>query len=296
MHFTRTILLVITLAGISFSCNIINPPEDIPSLIRVDTVAVKVSDFDQGSASHNITCIKVNIGGTTLGFFDLPTLMPCLMSGKKDLYIEPGIELNGIRGSRAVYPFFKPYMAGNFNETDTTQILLGPGKTIYLKPKFSYKKNVCKFAWMEDFEDAGVSFLYPEYSDTVFRSQKDTVKEGRYSGAVFLDKKHKYFEAYSGTEYTLPVDGTPVLLEFDYKGSLLVEFGMYVIVDNAATWNSMLYIRPVDHWNRIYIDLNSTTKDYTKDDLFRPAFRMVWDSTGAARQSLFMDNLKLIHY
>jgi hypothetical protein len=288
MQRTRIILLVITLAGTFLSCNIINPSEDIPAIIKVDTVVVKVSNFDQGSASHNITCVKINVAGTTLGFFHLPAMAPCLTTGLQTLYLEPGIEVNGITGSRMVYPFFKPF-------TGTAKFDFVEGEVITISPVTTYKSE-CVFAWMEDFEDAGVSFDYPSYSDTVFRNQTDTVKEGRFSGAVYVDTKNRFFEAYSSSDFDLPKTGSPVLLEFDYLSTALLEFGMYIIEDNTATWNSMIYVRPVNRWNRIYIELNSTTADNQTADLFRPGFRIVWDSTGPAKQAIIMDNLKLIHY
>lgn len=288
-------LPVITLAGFFLSCNIINPAEDIPSYIKVDTVLVKVTNFDQGSASQNMTCVKLNVAGTTLGFFEMPTMAPCLTTGMQSLYLEPAFELNGIAGSRAVYPFFKPY-------TGTGKIDFVRGKVITITPSTTYKAE-CKFPWMEDFEDAGVSFLYPTYSDTIFRNQSDTVREGRYSGAIYLDKNHRFFEAYSSTDFELPDKGqsSMVLLEFDYMSNINLEFGVYVITDGAAIWNSLVIIRPINHWNRIYLDLHSTvalnpTTIISRPVLFRPGFRTGWDSTGLAKQAIIMDNLKLIHF
>jgi len=285
---TWMIISVITLAGLLFSCNIINPAEDIPAYIKVDTILVKVTNFEQGSAKHNMTCIKINVAGTTLGFYQLPAMIPCLTTGEQSLYLEPGIELNGITGSRIVYPFYNPYIGtGKFNFAE--------GEVITIVPQTTYK-TVCKFPWIEDFEDAGVSFLYSTYSTATFKAQKDSVREGHYSGAIYLDKDHKYFEGYSSTDFVLPKTGTPVLIEFDYLSNALLEFGMYVLTDGAAVWNSLVYIRPISHWNRIYIDLNTTTGGYQSADFFRPAFRAAWDSTGIPVQGIIMDNLKLIHY
>jgi hypothetical protein len=288
MQKTRMFLLAITLAALFLSCNIINPSESIPAYIKVDTVLVKVTTFDQGSAKHNMSCVKINIAGTTLGFYELPVMAPCLITGEQSLYLEPAIELNGISGSRMVYPFYKPY-------TGTGKINLVQGEIITIVPETTYKTE-CKFTWMEDFEDAGVSFLYASYSDTTFRIQNEFLLEGSYSGAIYLDKTNKYFEAYSSTDFNLPKTGTPVLMEFDYKSNTLIEFGMYVLDDGAAIWTPIIYIRPSETWNRIYIDLNTTTTDNQNAELFRPGFRAGWDSTGVEKQSIFMDNLKLIHF
>ena len=286
---TWVILPVITLAGFLLSCNIINPSEDIPAYIKVDTVLVKVTNFDQGSASQNMTCVKLNVGGNTLGFFEMPTMVPCLVTGLQSLYLEPAFELNGIRGSREVYPFFKPY-------TGTGKFDFVPGKVITITPETTYKKE-CKFPWIEDFENAGASFLYSTYSDTVFINQKEKVREGRYSGAIYLDTKNRFFEAYSSTDFDFPSVNSQALIEFDYLSTTALEFGVYILNNGAGTWNSLVIIRPIDHWNRIYIDLHTTLEaNYLTAEFFRPGFRAIWDSTNLTKQSIIMDNLKLIHY
>lgn len=282
------ILPLIALSCLVLSCNIINPAEDIPAYIKVDTVLVKVTNFNQGSASHKMTCVKLNVAGTTLGFFEMPTMVPCLTTGLQSLYLEPGFELNGIAGSRAVYPFFKPF-------TGTGQIDFVQGQIITITPSTTYKAE-CKFPWIEDFEDAGLSFEYPSYSDTTVRSQTDRVREGRYSGAIYLDTKNRFFEGYSSTDFTLPNTNNMVLFEFDYLSTTSLEFGVYVIEGTAGVWNSLVIIRPADHWNRIYLDLHTTVTANQSAELFRPGFRAGWDSTGVARQSILIDNLKLIHF
>lgn len=282
------ILPVITLAGFFLSCNIINPPEDIPSYIKVDSLFVKVTNFEQGSASHNLTVMKINVGGTTLGYFEMPALVPCLATGPQSLYLEPVYQVNGINGTREVYPFFKPYIGtGKFD--------LKEGEVINVVPTTTYKPE-CVFAWMEDFEDAGVSFIYSNYSDTVFMMENDTVKEGRYSGAIHLDKKNNFFWAYSGAEFALPTDGSKSLLEIDYRGTTTFEFGVYVITNESTLWNELVYIRPSTKWSRIYLDLSNIAGNNQTATGFIPGFRASWDSTGPARQTIFMDNLKLIHF
>ena len=283
----RISLSAITLALVLSSCNLINPPEEIPALIRIDTIFVHVDQFDQGSASHQMNNVWISVGGKNLGVFELPALIPCMETGPQWVFIRPGIKLNGIAASRAAYSFYEAYELNDFN--------LESGVVTTINPVTTYKKE-CVFAWMEDFEDAGVTFNYASYSDTVFRNQKDSIKEGRFSGAVYLDRENRYFEATSSEDFELPSNGTLVLLEFDYMNDLTFEVGTYVIKDEAATWNSLVFIRPMDRWNRIYVDLYSTAMSETDADLFRMGFRAAWDSTGRATQGILMDNIKLIHF
>jgi len=287
MHKIRLCLPVITLAVSLISCNLINPSETIPALIKIDTVKVSVTNFDQGSASHMLTNIWLSVNGKNLGVYEMPALIPSLESGKQWVYIRPGVKLNGISASRVAYPFFEPYELKDFN--------LEPGVSTLITPTTTYKKE-CKFPWMEDFEDAGVSFNYASYSDTTFRNQADTVREGRFSGAIYLDKTNRFFEATSSTDFELPNSGTMILLEFDYLSNTSLEAGVYVIEDGAAVWSSLVMIKPTTTWKRIYIDVHSTVSYENTADLFRMGFRAAWDSTGREKQGIIMDNLKLIHF
>ena len=287
MRKIRISLSVTTLAVFLISCNLINPPEEIPALIRIDTILVRVNQFDQGSASHQMNNVWISVGGINLGVYELPALIPCLETGPQWIYIRPGVKLNGIAASRTAYSFFEPFEIKDYN--------LEPGVIAIITPTTTYKDE-CLFPWMEDFEDAGLTFNYPNYSDTIFRNQADTVKEGRFSGGIYLDKNNPYFEANSSEDFVLPRTGTQILLEFDYLNNLGFEVGTYAIEDEVATWYSLVYVKPADRWKRMYVDVHSTVLDQISADLFRMGFRAAWDSTGRATQGVIMDNIKLIHF
>lgn len=287
MQKTWMILPVITLAGLLFSCNIINPPEDIPAYIKIDTLQV-VKGLGNEPAYHNLTCVKINVAGTSLGFFEIPTMTPCLTTGLQTLFIEPGFAVNGISASRAVYPFFKPY-------TGPSKFNLIPGEDIIITPTYSYKP-ACKFPWEENFEAAGVTFLYGEFSDTIFMTETSQVREGKHSGAIYIDSVRQVFQATSDKDFTLPNTGSMIIMEFDYLSTAMLEFGVYTFLNGIMYWNSLVIVRPINHWNRIYIDLQPFVKSNSSSESFRPEFRAVWDSTGPPNQSIYMDNLKLIHF
>jgi len=293
MRKIRMSLTVITLAALLLSCNLINPVEEIPALIKIDTVLVTVKEFDKGSDSHQMTDIWISVGGKTLGVFEMPALIPCILDTTSQwIYIRPGVKMNGMASTRVAYPFFVPYQ---LNVGQKVDLLLEAGKTSTITPTFTYKDE-CVFAWIEEFEDAGVTFSYASYSDTVFKNQNEMVKDGRFSGVVYLDSINSYFEARSAEDFTLPGDGTSILLEFDYLNTVEFEVGTYVIEDEVATWSSLIMVRKSDKWQRIYIDLHSTVAYETEADLFRMGFRAQWDSTGTATQSMLFDNIKLIHF
>jgi len=275
-------ILLIALLG----CNLINPKEEIPAYIRIDTVQVVVHDIDKGSNSHNMNNIWISVGGENLGVFELPVLLPTYDTGMQTLTIRPGIKLNGIGASRIAYPFFKPYVI---------DLELYAGKIQTVTPVTTYKSE-CDFRWMEDFEDPGVSFNYPDYTDTVFQNQNLVVKGGNYSGAIFLNKKSRFFEATSRYDFDLPRHAVPIILEFDYLCTNSLEVGMYIIQDGAAVWNPLVKIKPMDHWNRYYVDINTTVNSEPNADLFRMGLRAEWDQPDSLPSVIYLDNLKLITF
>ena len=268
------------------SCDIINPAEDIPSFIRIDTVLVEVTDLDQGSTSHMINNCYISVGGTNLGIFELPFTVPSLETGMQTLTIRPGIKLNGIAASRIDYPFFKPYI---------TDVELRENEIHLVSPVTTYKEE-CIFAWMEDFEDPGISFIYKDYSTTSFVVQKDLVKEGRYSGAILVNDNDSIFEANSAQEYELPQNASPVLLEFDYYNNNGFEIGMYLNDGGLVEWYDLVYIKPSTVWKRFYVDIGLTATLQNQTDLFRMGIRVFHEPENNEEGFVYLDNIKLIHF
>ena len=286
MHKFRMILPLLLLGSLLFSCDLINPPEKIPSYINIDTIRIQVDDFDQGSATHQISNVFLTVENSLLGIFEMPFTIPCLSTGMQDVFIRPGIRLNGIAGSRIEYPFFTPFR-------DSVDLVAG--EVTVISPVLTYKDE-CKFPWIEDFEDAGVSFIYSQFADTTIKNQTSIVSSGRYSGAIFLDNINRYFEATGPKDFVLPGNAATVLFEFDYITNLEFELGVYVLEDGAAIWNSLLVVRQNSNWKRFYADLHTTVAYNPNAEAYRIGFRAEYDSTRTETQHIFLDNVKLIHF
>jgi len=273
---------------VSFSsCDLINPPEEIPAYIRIDTFKVTINDFDKGSASHMITDIWLSVGGSHLGAFTMPFTIPSLEKGLQTIFITPGIKKNGISASRIRYPFYKPV---------TVDVDLKEGEVLLIQPASEYK-NECIFRFIEDFEDPGVGFIYADYSDTTFITQKNVIKEGRSSGAIFLTEENSYFEAYMDEDFELPENATDVLLEFDYKNNNDFQFGMYLIEDGVLTWYGLVGVRPSDTWKRMYVDLGTIATLNHSTDFYRITILATHEQEdNDIMGEIYLDNIKLIHY
>jgi len=233
-----------------------------------------------------ITVCYVSVGGANLGIFEMPFTVPSLETGLQTLTIRPGVKLNGISASRIDYPFFEPYII---------DYELHVGEIHLIEPHTRYKE-VCKFPLIEDFEDPGISFNYKDYSDTVFVNQNDVLREGRYTGAIFLNEVQATFEATSNEDYELPQNSSPVLFEFDYKNNNGFEIGMYLIEGGAAVWNGLLYVKPSTVWKRFYVDIGQTATIELSTELFRMGIRAFYEEESGGAAEIYLDNIKLIHY
>ena len=77
------------------ACDIINPSEQTPSFIAVDTLKLKTNGFEQGSKKHAITDCWVYVNNKLIGVFEVPFKVPVLESGMQEIQIEPGIKNSG---------------------------------------------------------------------------------------------------------------------------------------------------------------------------------------------------------
>jgi hypothetical protein len=279
-------LSLFTLFFLSFSCDLIDPPEEIPAYIQIDTILVSVNDFDKGSASHQLDNIWISVGGENMGVFEMPFTIPTYSKGLQTLTIRGGVRLNGIAASRYEYPFFNPYIV---------DVELREGEIHLIEPATTYK-DVCLFRWVEDFEDPGVSVTYSDYSDTTFVNQKTWVKDGRNSGAIFLSEEKQFFEATSNHRFALPENQVPVLFEFDLLSTNTLEVGMYITSDGAEVWNSVVVFYPSDNWKRCYVDIGSYAYYSENMELIRVGFRADYDREDGEPSHIILDNIKLIHY
>ena len=153
------IALIFSLLTLS-SCETFDNEVTIPSYLQIDSVKIQTGESTEGTNHQQISDVWVNINGTKIGTFELPSCFPILQEGNTPISIQAGIVKSGIHDFREIYPFFKKYR-------DT--LYLQKGKNNFTTPIFQYKKET-NFLLIENFEDAGMR-LYPtdtiDYSETI---------------------------------------------------------------------------------------------------------------------------------
>ena len=265
------------------ACNIINPKEDIPVYLSVDSLS-----FDPGTVSggnsEKITDAWIFINDDLIGSFELPLRVPILLEGSKRLGIFAGIKADGNSDSRKIYPFYTFYDGS---------VSLKQGVEITVKVAVTYK-STATFAFIEDFEQG--TFFQATIGGSCFNVDDPYGRVGR-GARLFLDETNTECEIVRNESTALPASGAPVYLEIDYKCDNAFEVGLIGLggANTAAQYSHV--INPQSEWNKIYLNLSdavSTFQATLGTSTYRVQIRAVKDAS-LTKAEIFLDNIKLLH-
>ncbi len=284
---SRTVLYLVLILFFFTSCEVINPPEQIPSYVAVDAVSVQINNAQHGSATHNISDSWLYVNGKLIGIFEAPFSVPVLESGLCEIQIEPGILNSGGDASRVVYPM----MYGYYIDT-----VLVEGEILTLSPVFEYRPAT--FGLVEDFEDIGIEFEISEQSDTIISLiSGDEAFEGK-SMYFALDDDRPNFECKTSQLYEIDKSGA-VYLEMDFKTNDYFNFGLFSKEYNGSVVQEVrkhvFTFNPTDEWKKVYIDLN-----YFVNNAAGTEFRLFYtcvrpDDSENDKTEVYIDNVKLLY-
>ena len=286
LNSSKLILCLIPIILGIHSCEIINPEEEIPSYIHIDSFQLQINDsIKEGSSSHKITDAWVFIDDELLGTFELPVTLPVLNEGKHILKIRAGIKVNGIADTRDKYPFYDFF---------TENINLIRGATIEVNPVVEYF-NTTVFEWIEDFNGVGISLEPKSNSDTTIKNinASSLVFEGNGSGEIIMDSNMDFAEVFTSSDYQLPKNKTPVYLELNYKNNFVFTIGIYANNPTQSIQNNIIWINPSSEWNKIYIDLTQ----HVSQEINALDFKIFFGVLNSNNESpeIYLDNIKLLH-
>ncbi|HRY99661.1 MAG TPA: hypothetical protein P5550_11460 [Bacteroidales bacterium] len=219
------------------------------------------------------------------GVYELPVTFPVLASGTHTITLRPGIKINGIASTRINYPFFA---------SSEYSLDLVPGKVDTLKPVTSYQDDA-GFAWIEGFENPGMSLQATPSSDTLMLKYKEGAFEGDFSGLIRLDEAHDYFEATSVDAFDLPGGLTPSYLELNFKADSRFIVGLIANGIGTVEVLEILVVNPAEEWKKIYINLGATVSRQSGILDYNVLFRAGLESSKDEAEIL-IDNIKLVHY
>lgn len=240
----------------------------------------------QGTTSNKITDVWEYVNGNFKGVYPTEKMLPVVSYGPTKILLYGGIKNNGISETRLPYEFYQPI------EIDTT---LNNGNKVTRSLFFQYKTSTV-FHWIEGFEGfgniAGITMRKSDNADTGFSVLKNdpNVFEGNVCILMSGFYGTSTAQIESNAQFTLPLNGDPVYLEFNYKNNQIFEVG--VMASGIA--RSCVMVNPSSTWNKIYIQLSGVVSTQPTSSQYGVYFKAI-NSIGGPPE-IYLDNIKLLSY
>lgn len=267
--------------------------QTVPAYLSIDTVLLKTHYPEEGSNSNKITDVWIYVNDNIEGVYELPAMFPVLAEGIKKLDIRAGIKINGISSTRAPYPFYEPITYESFEFFPDSVITIN-------NPETKYYPNLI-FAWLEDFEDPGNSLDETSASDTVIERTEPAnnpeaflSQNSKYSGAIYLTEERPIYSAATYNSYPMPKQGSPVLMEMNYKTNNFLNTGLLIRESTGYVKVPLLVLKHSADWNKIYINLGPNLSLHPHAIEFRVYFEAGLDHDRTS-STIYLDNLKIIN-
>lgn len=276
-------LSVLVIALSITGCQILDPAEEIPSYVRINSISLTTGG-NEGTSSHKITDAWIYIDGDLIGGFEMPCNVPILAEGTHTILVLAGIKQNGLSSTRAIYPFYRGW---------SSTITLTRGQSITVAPTVTYYPST-NFMWMCDFDQPGTNIDDSQAGGATWGGllHEDTLGafEGE-SGFAKLNADTNLFFARSSNPYSFN-NARDVYLELNYKCNQNFAVGIYNTV--TAEYVPWVDVSASLAWNKIYIRLNDAILTQQPNGIYHVYVAMK-KSADVANPYIYLDNFKLIN-
>ncbi|NDC40644.1 MAG: hypothetical protein EBZ77_03700 [Chitinophagia bacterium] len=275
--------LLLALLG---SCNLINPPEVVPTYVHIDTFGFRKDSSLAISTSHDVKSVWVYQDNNPIGIFDLPVTFPMKLNSKAQLKVFPGISLNGFNNFQMVNPFYQP---------DTLTVQPQPGKTTNFTPITRYYNDI-KYRVVSNFELGPTNFAIGTGTVGIGLTSADSeVFEGNASGKISLKlPSDTLSECYTTTSIIITKD-KDAILELNYNCDVPFYLGMET---HAGTYSYKIYLAGVyptnGQWKKFYLSLKDFVAQYNGDYYLIYLKAVLPD--GYQKGKVLLDNIQLLSY
>jgi hypothetical protein len=269
-------------------CNLINPHENTPTYIHVDSFVFTSTPNVNISNSHSITTVYAYYNNIGIGTFDLPCTIPVMATGTGTLELLPGIIQDGLNSLVSTYPYYT---------SDDYSFAAQPGKIINHNPTTHYYTDIKKTT-ISDFAFGNTNFgMTNGNRQIVAVYNKDSlVFEGDASGEIVLQAVGDSSVDSSKIQFAIPLNQNQVYIEFNYKSSIPFYVGL------GANFSSYLStdpyylagIAPNDHWEKFYLQVTDFAEraQATSYTFYIKAVL----GTGQTNGRLLIDNIQLVTF
>lgn len=286
----RKIIFLLLLFSFGIFLNSCKKDIEIPSYIHVKTPTFKVTN-GQGTDVQNINHVGVYINDNLEGIFETPVTLPVLRKGDFIVEIRPYIKRLAREGL-VNYTL----MDGYFENATLVQ-----GEVDTITPVFEYQNNT-KFEWLDDFNANTKSIMVDTNQstiDTIFvtNSQGPSVDNSLYAYINMGNIVDPFFSVETQDQFSLPVDGRDVYLEFHYKTSIPITVGLFEYNSSSSTRVTLPSVSPFatnGTWQKAYVYLNDELINAPAGAKYKVYFRAV-NGDESILGEVFLDNLKLMY-
>ena len=293
--FLRTVGFLLCFSGfvaLLSSCDDDKDSDLVPSYLSIESFTV-ATDYEQGTASQKITDAWVYIDETLIGAFELPARVPILATGIQKITVRPGIKINGISNTRAIYPYLNPVTRSLSLSKDSI--------TALASVETRYRNNVI-FPWIENFELNAASLDTTRKSTVPLQITENSAlaflfpnESGTSSGMIQLVSDTSIFEAVTTETYDFPPSGSEVFLEMNYKTENTLVVGVFYKSTGIEVQRPLMILNKNDEWNKVYINLTVPKFDTPNATDFR-IFIGAQTDKGNNQATILLDNIKLVYF
>ena len=278
------LLIIVTCTLIISSCALFESFDELPMYIDVDSVSVSTT-LEQGTENHAILDIWPSSDGQSIGVFEIPIIFPVLDEDEETtLFYQAGIRRVGKTEDHTIYPFF--------NRIDVTRPF-APDSTITENLVFTYREET-KVRFAESFE---IQHIFAKEVDldsvTNLVIVDDDCAEGN-CGLVTLTPENPEFAAATSEAFqNVPLNGTPIYLELEYKTEINLSIGLQSTINGTDFEQYFVTLTPNETWNKVYIDMTEIVLA-SQLESYRILIGALNVTEGPAE--VRVDNIKFLHF
>ncbi len=268
-----------------FSCDIINPEEEIPAFIEIESINTSAIP-NSGSNRHDIKEGWVFVDNVLIGAFTVGKPFPVIDQGTVEVVVEAGIHEDGISVATKVYPYMDRYI---------TTVELVPGEVTKINPVFEYRDNI-DFFLIDEFEN---STFFTDDRDGDVETALDFETVGAFegiSGRIVLTTENPVVNIATNQAFFLPVvSSSDTYLEINFKSEAPIAIGL--VGSDGFGGLEQLYgngLNATPDWKKIYINLQEVISNNPAT-----AYQVGFGAElpiGLSEATITIDNIKLLHF
>ncbi len=290
-------LLLVPYFIVSTACSSDNLKADIPAYVSIPAFELETDYTAEGTAHSKFTTAWIFYNNEPVGAFELPCVVPVITNeAPGELLVYPGISMNGIDATRAIYSFCEPVREQvNLATLDTFYFNAGSDSI----PKTRYADNTTVVI-VEDFDQSGINLEPTSSSDTSVVVISDDAHTFEYpgedngrSGLLTVAQQISRVEVRSSDSYILP-RGRDVFLELTYKSNNSLLIGVLADEGVLVPRSSLLLRSSNNTWNKIYVNLINEISASNQGTPMNLLFGALLDE-GVDTAKIYVDNLKLVY-